>query len=90
MNYSLIKRVRTPLALASIFSLLLSVVMTAINWHNNPAELFYRDEQTQWQVVFETFYSWFAPSLLIVIPLFILVGQLYFMVKEALNNSKDK
>lgn len=46
-----------------LFALLLSALMAWLSWQENPSEIFYRDGQTNWQFVWDTFWSWFVPSL---------------------------
>ena len=41
--------------------LLIASVMTFIDWHINPGELFHGVEGTNWAIVLETASSWFFP-----------------------------
>ena len=69
-----------------IFSLVVSVTMTALDWSINPSNLFYSQEATNWGVLFQTFGSWFLPLLPVVIIslsiLFYLVSKVYSYVSR--------
>lgn len=46
-----------------VFALLLSALMAWLSWQENPSQIFHRGGQTNWQFVWDTFWSWFVPSL---------------------------
>jgi hypothetical protein len=48
--------------------LLISSVMTFVDWYINPGELFHNVESTNWAIVLETASSWFFPVAAIAIP----------------------
>lgn len=47
-------------------ALVISAVMTLRDWRLNPGGIFHGEAGTHWQVVFETAWSWFWPSVLLV------------------------
>ncbi len=53
-----------------VVAALLSALIAAWDWWDNPAGLFRSGSQTQWAFVWDTFISWFAPTL----PSFSLTG----------------
>jgi hypothetical protein len=46
--------------------LLVSIPMTIADWRLNPTGIFHDDTGTNWAIVAETAYSWFAPVALVV------------------------
>ena len=50
-------------ALGVVASLVLAAVMTYADWRLNPAGIFHGDRGTNWAFVWETFVSWFVPTI---------------------------
>ncbi|MBU3022558.1 hypothetical protein [Aestuariibacter sp. A3R04] len=44
-----------------------------MDYRVNPSEIFHKNGDTQWTVVFETFASWFVPGVLMIAPVAIIV-----------------
>ena len=53
----------------SFVGLMVAVGMTFVGWRQNPAGLFHSDQDTHWDIVFETALSWFWPIAIIVLVL---------------------
>ena len=45
---------------------LVGAVMTFLDWRLNPGGIFHSDSGTSWTVVWDTWFSWFAPLSVIV------------------------
>jgi len=47
----------------------LAMIPTAMDWRVNPGNLFRSGADTNWPIVFDTWFSWFAPLALAAAPL---------------------
>lgn len=54
-------------------ALLLAAIPTVIDWYGNPADIFHSDSGTNWGIVFETWFSWFWPIAILLVPVALLV-----------------
>lgn len=52
-------------AFGFLVGLVVSVVMTFLDWRLNPAGLFYDESGTDWAIVTETAFSWLWPVALV-------------------------
>lgn len=59
--------------LGLIFALLVAAVPTFLDWRRNPGGIFRGGSGTDWGVVFETFFSWLWPAILVAVPMSIVV-----------------
>lgn len=48
---------------------LIAALPAAIDWYHNPGGIFRAGAGTQWVIVFETWWSWFWPAALVLVPL---------------------
>ena len=44
-----------------VFGLIVASVMTFLDWHLNPGDIFHDAQGTDWVIVWETAVSWFTP-----------------------------
>ena len=51
-----------------LVSIVLAAIPTAIDWYSNPSGIFRGDFGTNWRFVGDTFYSWFWPLVLFIVP----------------------
>ncbi len=63
-------------------ALLLSFFMTMRDYLINPGGIFHNESETNWQIVSETFFSWFWPALIPLIVLAVLVAFIFERVKR--------
>ena len=49
-----------------VTGLIVAFVMTFLDWRLNPGSVFYNTHGTDWTVVVETAFSWFAPTSVVV------------------------
>lgn len=61
------------LCISLFLSLCVSLCATWMDYRVNPSEIFHKNGDTQWTVVFETFASWFVPGVLMIAPVAIIV-----------------
>ena len=66
------KSIYFGISLGILFAVLISCIPTAIDWYINPAELFHNQSGTNWSIIFETWFSWFLPFALLLVPMLIL------------------
>ncbi len=59
----------SALGTAAILAGLVALFVTLVEWVLNPHDLFHGDPGTDWGVVWETWTSWFLPTLLILAPI---------------------
>ena len=57
------------LAFGAAVGLVVSVVMTFLDWRLNPGGIFHGAEGTDWMIVWETAFSWFAPAFVLAVVL---------------------
>ena len=70
-------RLRRPLLAlltATGVSIVLALVMTALDWRKNPGGIFHSMTGTHWSVVADTFSSWVWPSVLLLAPMFLIIA----------------
>ena len=51
-----------------LVSTVLAAIPTAIDWYSNPSGIFRGESGTNWGFVGDTFYSWFWPLVLFIVP----------------------
>lgn len=73
-------------ALGLAVGLIVSVLMTFLDWQKNPSELFHNEHGTNWGVVAETAISWFWPVALGVFVVGMVV-RYWMLRKEADGNT---
>ena len=59
-----------------------SAFITALEWFENPNSIFHSKSGTNWKFVTDTFFSWFAPLLLLVFPISIVLSIIWYWVKQ--------
>lgn len=64
------------LAIGFITSLLVSSIMTFVDWQKNPSGIFHSSRGTDWGIVWDTFTSWFLPLTVLIIPAFAVIAFL--------------
>ena len=69
----LAKSVVVGLAYAILVGLLVSALPTYLDWRRNPGGVFQGSSGTNWDVVFETLFSWFWPTVLVAAPIAIVI-----------------
>lgn len=57
-------------------SIVIAFGMTLWNWIENPGGIFHDTSGTSWSFVSDTFFSWFWPLLLLLLPVFLLAAYL--------------
>lgn len=79
--------VRFGIVFAIVGALLLAGLFTVIDWYGNPGGIFRGDAGTNWQFVYDTWISWFLPSL---VPMFVYasLGHLFLTAAIRLFRSK--
>ncbi len=57
----------------TLITLVVAVLPTFLDWRQNLSGIFQGSAGTNWDVVFETFFSWLWPTFLVAVPVSILV-----------------
>ena len=64
------------LIIGALLAILLAAIPAALDWYNNPAQLFRGPTGTDWAIVWETFWSWLWPLALATVPGAVVVSYL--------------
>lgn len=87
-------RFLSPLLKASLIaaglSAILAATMSLIDWRENPTGIFRNDEGTNWNFVWDTFQSWFWPSLIGLAPVLSAASLLYKAALKAKPSRPEK
>ncbi|MEM6514373.1 MAG: hypothetical protein AAF660_15285, partial [Pseudomonadota bacterium] len=59
---------RFALLASGFVAVALATLMSAWNWIDNPSGIFQNDSGTNWSFLFDTFISWFLPTLIGLMP----------------------
>jgi hypothetical protein len=59
------KQTVLTLTVGVVLGLLVTVVMTTLDWRLNPSGIFHNAHGTDWKMVRETAFSWFLPVALV-------------------------
>ena len=84
-----LKRSILALVTATAVSIVLAVVMTALDWRKNPNGIFHTSEGTNWSIVSDTFSSWIWPGLFLLAPLFLIVILIRIVKDSPSSDKKD-
>ncbi|MEN7343473.1 MAG: hypothetical protein AAAFM81_11040 [Pseudomonadota bacterium] len=57
-----------------VIAVVIAMTVTAFDVYANPGNVFYSDDGVNWTFIIETFVSWFAPLLLVILPLALFIG----------------
>ena len=66
-----------------LLSLLLSATITLMHWFENPGGVFHGPSGTYWGSVFETFWSWFLPTLPLAVAVAVVILLLFYVVRKS-------
>jgi len=58
------QRLRILVRISLVLALILSSIVTAVEWWQNPGGIYRSASGTDWSIVQETWSSWFVPTLL--------------------------
>jgi len=65
---------------ASLFAICISGLVASLmalwNWIENPGSIYHDSSGTNWSFIWDTFFSWFWPLLLLLLPVSLLVAYL--------------
>ena len=67
-----------------LVALLVAILPTAIHWYDNPGGIFRADTGTNWAIIFETWFSWFWPVAILLVPVTMLLHA-WFSNRRAAN-----
>lgn len=65
--------------------LVVSIFVTIVEWIENPSSIFHSESTTNWGFVADTFFSWFWPSLLVVLPISIVLSLIWSKLRVKKN-----
>jgi hypothetical protein len=68
-----LKSVCVGICAGILVAFLVATLPTAINWYDNFGGIFRSDSGTDWSIVFETWFSWFWPVVIISVPVALLL-----------------
>lgn len=89
MNWVAIKKYTIrPITISIIASFIVSLTVTGMDWSLNPGNLFYNNGHIQWNIVLQTFSSWFFPLFAVTSLCFILALFLYSKIANYLRIPK--
>ncbi|MBK1879560.1 hypothetical protein [Pelagicoccus mobilis] len=90
MKSPLVKLIIRALVASVLICLILSIWVTFYEWKEDPAGIFRGENGTNWNFVFDTFNSWFWPSLISVAPIAVgLAVGIALLRRFAFKKKKD-
>ena len=77
------KRLRILTRIGLIIAIVLSTIVTAVEWWQNPGSIYRTDAGTDWRIVQETWTSWFLPTLITVVAVALVVTGIRYLISRA-------
>lgn len=81
------QRLRFSARIGLLVAVVLSTIVTIVEWWQNPGGIYRAATGTDWRIVWETWTSWFVPTLLTVFAVGVAVVLVLFLIGRITGRS---